>query len=164
MDMGAKIALTGQAKAIQKNNQIVSFYIVTGPATGRPPRGLKLFSQVRYYVECTTRQWRRARQDPNDDSDLTIEGYLQPRRDPETGKLYVAVVAMSVQSTLVQHHRKLQQLTQILQETREAYRQAREAEVSIVELEAKAAAFVKASESVQKLLQKHPELVSAERV
>ena len=38
VDMGAKIVLTGQARDIQKSDQAISFTIVTGPATGRPPR------------------------------------------------------------------------------------------------------------------------------
>ena len=84
--MGAKITLTGQAKDIQKLERSVSFYILSGPATQHPPRGLKLFGQTRYHVECTLRQWRRARFDSADSSDLVVEGYLEPRRDPETGQ------------------------------------------------------------------------------
>jgi hypothetical protein len=156
--MGAKITLTGQAKDIQKGERSVSFLIVTGPATQHPPRGLKLFGSTRYHVECTLRQWRRARHDPNDDSDLIVEGYQEPRRDPETGKLYIAVVAMAVQSTLTQNARKLEQLQAVLQETREAFKQAKEMGASKDRLEEKAAAFVKANESVQSFLAKHPEL------
>ena len=156
--MGAKITLTGQAKGIQKLERSVSFYIVTGPATQHPPRGLKLFGQTRYHVECTQRQWRRARCDANDSSDLVVEGYVEPRRDQETGQLYVAVVAMSVQSTLAQNARKLQQLEDVLKEAREAFRQARETGAPQETLEAKAAAFVKANESVQSFVEKHPEL------
>jgi hypothetical protein len=156
--MGAKITLTGQAKDIQKLERSVSFYIVTGPATRHPPRGLKLFGQTRYHVECSQRQWRRARCDADDSSDLVVEGYLEPRRDPETGHLYIAVVAMSVQSTLAQNARKLQQLEDVLKEARETFRQAREAGASQETLEAKAAAFVKANDSVQNFVEKHPEL------
>lgn len=156
--MGAKIVLTGQAKDIHKDDHIVAFRIIAGPTTQHPPRGLKLYGQVRYQVECSTRQWRRARQDPNDHSDLMIEGYLEPRREAETGKLYVAVVATSVQSTLVQNHRKLEQLREALEKARQAYVQARKSDSPAAELEEKAAAFVKANESLCKFLEKHPEL------
>jgi hypothetical protein len=156
--MGAKITLTGQAKDIQKHERSVSFYILTGPATQHPPRGLKLFGQTRYHVECTTRQWRRARLDPGDSSDLIVEGYLEPRRDPESGHLYVAVVAMSVQSTITQNARKLEQLRDVLEQTRDAFRQAKDAGTPREALEAKAEAFVKANDSVREFLAKHPEL------
>jgi hypothetical protein len=160
--MGAKIVLTGQAKDIRKDNQIVSFHIIAGPTTQHPPRGLKLYGQVHYEVECSTRQWRRARQDLNDLSDLVIEGYLEPRRDPETGKLYISVVATSLQSTLLQDLRKLEQLSEVLGEAREAYVQARASGASPDALESKAAAFVRANESVLKFLEAHPELASRE--
>jgi hypothetical protein len=157
--MGAKITLTGQAKDIEKQERSVSFYILTGPATQHPPRGLKLFGQTRYAVECTLRQWRRARLDPEDNSDLVIEGYQEPRRDPETGHLYIAVVAMSVQSTMTQDARKLTQLEEVLDQARDAFCQAKDSGTPRGELEEKAAAFVKANESVQSFLQQHPELV-----
>ena len=154
--MGAKITITGQAKNVQKQERSVSFRVVTGPATQHPPRGLKLFGQTRYHVECTLRQWRRARHDPNDNSDLVVEGYLEPRREPETGKLYIAVVAMSVQSILTQSARKLEQLQQSLRETREAFKRAKDSGASKDVLEEKASAFVRANESVQEFLAKHP--------
>jgi hypothetical protein len=160
--MGAKIVLTGQAKNIQKDDHVVSFHIIAGPTTQHPPRGLKLYGQVRYHVECSARQWRRARQDPSDDSDLMIEGYLEPRREPETGKLYIAVVATSLQSTQVQNMRKLEQLSEVLEQARQAYVQARESGASESELEKVAAAFVRANESVCQFLGKHPELSSKE--
>ena len=156
--MGCKITLTGQAKDIQKLERSVSFYILTGPATNHPPRGLKLFGQTRYAVECTLRQWRRARFDAADDSDLVVEGYQEPRRDPETGHLYIAVVAMSVQSTMSQSMRKLGQLEEVLEQTREAFSQAKSSSAPLQELEEKAAAFVKANEGVTSFLEKHPEL------
>lgn len=158
--MGAKITLTGQAKDIQKQERSVSFYIVTGPATKHPPRGLKLFGQTRYHVECSLRQWRRARCDPDDTSDLIVEGYLEPRRDPETGQLYISVVAMAVQSVLVQNARKLEQLQEVLQTTREDFKRAKAAEADREILEERAAAFVKANESVQRFLEQHPELAA----
>jgi hypothetical protein len=162
--MGAKIVLTGQAKDIQRQERIVSFHIVTGPAARQPPRGLKLFGQTHYYVECTTRQWRRARQHPNDNSELNVEGYLEPRRDPETGQLFIAVTAVSVQSTLLQNAHKLEQLEQVLRETREAFKQAHKKGVSRAVLEERAAAFVKASDSVDKFLTNHPELISEKSI
>lgn len=163
LDMGAKIVLSGQAKDIQKENGIVSFYVLTGPATKQPPRGLKLFGQTRYRVECTTRQWRRARRDANDHSELVVEGYLAPHQGEETGSLYIAVVATSLQSTLVLNCLKLEQLEEVLQQTRDAFKEAREAQASRRELEEKAAAFVKANESLAKFLQNHPELVEGGR-
>ena len=156
--MGAKIVLAGQPKEVQKQDRGVSFFIVTGPATRHPPRGLKLFEPVRYRVECTDRQWRRARHDPGDESDLIVEGYLEPQRDSETGSLYVAVVATAIQSKLVQSTRKLEQLEQTLEDAREAFKRAREVDSPRAELEEKAAAFVKADESVQQFLEKHPTL------
>ena len=156
--MGAKITLIGQAKHIQKQERSVSFRIIAGPTTQHPPRGLKLFGQTRYHVECTLRQWRRARHDPDDNSDLVVEGYLEPRREPETGKLYIAVVAISVQSIRTQNAHELEQLRQVLQETREAFKQAKESGVPQDALEEKANAFVCANKNVQEFLAKHPEL------
>lgn len=156
--MGAKIVLTGQAKDIQKTDQAISFTIVTGPATRRPPRGLKLFEPVHYHIECTARQWQRAREDPNDQSDLLVEGYVEPRRDPETGQLAIAVVATVLQSVAVQNRAKLQQLEQALQDARSAYEQAKEGGLPRAELEARAAAFVQANTGRAEFLEKHPEL------
>jgi hypothetical protein len=156
--MGAKIVLTGQARDIQKSDQAISFTIVTGPATRRPPRGLRLFEPVHYRIECTARQWQRAREDPNDQSDLLVEGYIEPRRDPETGQLHIAVVATLLQSMAVQNRAKLQQLEQALQDARSAYQQARESGMPRAELEARAAAFVQANASQNEFQERHPEL------
>ena len=161
--MGAKIMLTGQAQDIRKLERSVSFCIVTGPTTKHPPRGLKLFGPTLYRVECTTRQWRRARCRPDDRSDLIVEGYLAPRRDHETGRLYIAVVAMSLCSALSQCQHKLDQLRKVLDEAQQAFQHARQAGAPQQVLEERAAAFVKAHESVQKLLNEHPELISGER-
>ena len=157
--MGARLTLIGKARDVQKTDRAISFTIVTGPATSHPPRGLKLFGPVRYQVQCTSRQWRRARHHGDDRSDLIVEGYLEPRRDPESAQLYVAVVAMSVQSILAQNNRKLQQLIEVLDETRDEYRRARQGGCDRSVLEEKAAAFVKANESVQRFLQAHPDLL-----
>jgi hypothetical protein len=156
--MGAKIVLTGQARDIQKGEQAISFTVVTGPATRRPPRGLRLFEPVHYRIECTARQWQRAHEDPNDQSDLLVEGYIEPRRDPETGQVYVAVVATVLQSMAVQNRAKLQQLEQVLQDARSAYQQARESGMSRAELEARAAAFVQANAGRNEFLELHPDL------
>ncbi len=156
--MGAKIVLTGQARDIQKSDQAISFTVVTGPATRRPPRGLRLFEPVHYRIECTARQWQRAREDPNDQSDLLVEGYIEPRRDPETGQVYVAVVATLLQSMAVQNRAKLRQLEQALQDARAAYQQARESGMPRAEMEARAAAFVQANAGRNEFLELHPEL------
>jgi hypothetical protein len=156
--MGAMIVLTGHAENIEEKDELVSFHVLTGPATRKPPRGLKLFDPVQYYVECTVLQWRHARRSADDESDLIVEGYIEPRQDPDTDQLYIAVVALSVQSVLAQQCQKLEQLTQALHEARDAYRQARESGASVEELEEKAAAFVAANEKARKFLQKHPEL------
>ena len=41
---------------------------------------------------------------------MVIEGYQEPRRDEETGKLFIAVGTLSIQSTYAQNKRKLEQL------------------------------------------------------
>lgn len=157
--MGAKLTLIGQARNVQKTDHTVSFTVIAGPTVSHPPRGLKLFGPVRYQVQCTARQWRRARCHAEDQSDLIIEGYLEPCRDPELGRLYVALVAISVQSTLAQNRRKLQQLTEVLDEARDEYQRARQGGCDRSVLEEKAAAFVKADQSVQHFLQAHAELL-----
>ena len=58
-----------------------------------------------------------------DRSELILEGYLEPRVD-EAGKLYVAVVALSVISKQVQHARKVEQLQEETVKAEEAYEQA----------------------------------------
>ena len=161
--MGAKIVLSGEVQDIQKTEDVVSFNIVTGPATRSSPPGLELYGPTRYHVQCTARQWGEARQDPEDRSTLIIEGYLEPRREEGTGQLYIAVAATKLQSTLAHNRRRLEQLEAILQQAREAFSVARETGASQPDLEAKAQAFVKANEEIQKLLERHPELASEER-
>ena len=157
--MGAKITLTGTAKQVEKGDRSVLFQIVTGPEAQHPPRGLKLFEQTHYQVECTLRQWRRARLDLQDDSDLVIEGYLEPRREEETGRLYVAVVATEMQSELFLHAQELEELQEALQQARQAFQDAKEGGASRETLEASASAFVQANQRVDLYLQRHPELV-----
>ena len=132
--MGAKITLTGKARGMQRQNNIVSFRLVTGPTTKSPPRGLKLFGQVTYRVQCSHRQWNRVRAS-DDNSDLLVEGYCEPRQDPATGKLYIAVVAMSLRSMKKQNEQKLKQLSDELEKAKAAYQEAKAGGASRQELE-----------------------------
>jgi hypothetical protein len=157
--MGAKIVLSGQTVEIVKTTDHVSFTIQTGPATRRPPRGLDLYGSTRYRITCTTQLWNRAHQVPDDPSDMLVEGYLEPRRDPESGDLYVAVVATAMQSTLPHNRRRLAQLQEDLDEAREAFRIASEQRAPKQVTQARAAEFVKANDRVKRFLERHPELV-----
>jgi hypothetical protein len=156
--MGAKIKLSGRARNVEKGERSVTFTIITGPATRHPPRGLKLFGPTKYRVECTLRQWGRARHGPDDSSNLIVEGYVEPQRDGQTGELCIFVVATALQSTRKYNAEKLEQLCQALDEAREAFRCAREADAPPELLKAKAAAFVEANQAFQELLLKYPEL------
>ncbi len=156
--MGAKITLIGAAQDVQRRNNLVSFRMVTGPAADSPPKGLKLFRQVTYHVQCTQRQWNRARAGDDDGSDLIVEGYCQPQQDPSTGKLYIAVVALSLRSTRKQNEQKLQQLADELESAKVAYQEAKTGGAPLRELELLAERLVKAHESVAKFLERHPEL------
>jgi hypothetical protein len=146
--MGAKITLTGAAKGVQRQDNLISFRMVTGPATGSPPKGLELFGQVTYHVECSQRQWNRALASDDDDSDLIVEGYCEPRQDPDTGKLYIAIVAMSLRSMRKQNEQKLEQLSEELEKAKAAYQEARAGEATRKEMESLAERLVKAHESV----------------
>lgn len=157
--MGAKIVLSGQTVEIEKSADYVSFTIQTGPATRRPPRGLDLYGSTRYRVTCTAQLWDQAHQVPDDPSDMLVEGYLEPRSDAESGKLYVAVVATAMQSTFPHNKRRLEQLQAELDEAREAFRIASEQGASKQVSQARAAAFVKANDRVKHFLERHPELV-----
>ena len=156
--MGAKIALTGVAKGLQREENIVSFQLVTGPATKSAPRGLVLFDQVTYHVQCTMRQWNRARTSSDDNSELIIEGYCEPRQDPATGKLFIAVVAMSLRSMRKHNEQKLSLLCDDLEGAKAAYQEAKTGGTSRQELEVLADQLVKAHESVERFLERHPEL------
>ena len=140
--MGAKIVLSGQTVEIERTTETVSFTIVTGPATRRPPRGLDLFGNTRYRVTCATQLWERAQAIPDDPSDMLVEGYLEPRRDPEGDELYIAVIATAMQSTLPHNQRRLEQLQAALDEAREAFRIASQEGGSKQDAQANAAAFV----------------------
>jgi hypothetical protein len=160
--MGAKITLTGAARGMQRRQNVISFQLVTGPATKNPPKGLKLFGQVVYRVQCTQRQWNRARASDDDNSDLVIEGYCEPQQDPTTGKLYIAVVAMSLRSMRRQNEQKLQQLANELEKSKIAYQEARADGATRQELEPLAESLVKAHKSVERFLERHPELSGPE--
>jgi hypothetical protein len=157
--MGAKIVLSGQATEIVKKTDFVSFTIVTGPATRRPPRGLDLYDRTRYHVTSAAQLWEKAHPIPDDPSDLLVEGYLEPRRDPESGELYVAVVATAMQSTRPHNERRLAQLQQVLEAAREGFRRASQEGGSKKATQAKAAEFIKANDRVKSFLARHPELV-----
>ena len=161
--MGSKLMLTGQAERIQKDEQIVAFRIVSGPAVDNAPKGLPLYGQVRYEVQCSDRQWRKARAHNQDTSDLIIEGYLEPRVDGN-GKPYVAVVAMSVVSQLVMSQRKQEQLydamcqaedEQIAAHQRLEKEPGPEAERA---LEMASEQLEKAKTSCLRFMERHPEL------
>jgi len=161
--MGAKIVLSGQTVEIEKTADYVSFTIQTGPATRRPPRGLDLYGSTRYRVTCTARLWDQAHQLPDDPSDMLVEGYLEPRRDPESDQLYVAVVATAMQSTFPHNKRRLEKLREELDEAREAFRIASGQGASKQVSQARAAAFVKANDRVKRFLDRHPELAPPQK-
>jgi hypothetical protein len=121
--MTAKITLIGQPQGVKVSHGIASFSITTGPASNTAPKGLTLFKAVTYRVECSERQYNRGRADAHDKSELILEGYLEPRID-ETGKPYIAVVALSVISKQVQTTRKVEQLREETLKAEEAYEQA----------------------------------------
>ena len=121
--MTAKLTLIGQPQGLKVSNGIASFTITTGPASNTAPKGLTLFKSVTYRVECSERQFNRGRADAQDKSELILEGYLEPRLD-EQGKLYVAMVALSVMSKQVQSARKLEQLRDETIKAEEVYEQA----------------------------------------
>ena len=103
--------------------------------------------------------WDKAHPIPDDPSDLLVEGYQEPRRDPESDELYVAVVATAMQSTRPHNERRLAQLQEALEEAREGFRRASQEGGSKKAQQAKAAAFVKASDRLKSFLERHPELV-----
>ena len=121
--MTAKLTLIGQPQHLRISGGIAAFTITTGPASNTAPKGLTLFKAVTYRVECSERQFNRGRAEAHDKSELILEGYLEPRMD-ETGKPYIAVVALSVISKQVQTARKLEQLREDTVKAEEAYEQA----------------------------------------
>ncbi len=121
--MGAKLTLIGPAQKIQVGKKLVAFQIISGPAVNNPPKGLPLYGQVRYEVQCSLRQWNKARAGDDDASDMTVEGYLKPKV-ADNGRPFVAVVAMSVVSRLTVNKRKQKQLYDAMCQAEDAYIEA----------------------------------------
>lgn len=118
--MSAKVTLIGQPHSLSIKDGIVSFKLLTGPASNTAPKGLQLFKAATYLVQCSERQFNRGRTNARDTSELILEGYQEPRVD-ESGKLYIAVVALSVVSKQTQNIRKLEQLREETVKAEEAY-------------------------------------------
>jgi hypothetical protein len=118
--MSAKVTLIGQPQSLTVKDGIVSFKLLTGPASNSAPKGLQLFKAATYLVQCSERQFNRGRADASDKSELILEGYQEPRVD-ESGKPYIAVVALSVVSKQAQNTRKLEQLREETVKAEEAY-------------------------------------------
>ena len=121
--MSAKITLVGAPQGLRVEKELVTFRIITGPASSTAPKGLPLFKAVTYVVQCSARQYRKGRVDDRDNSDLIIEGYQEPRQD-ENGKPHIAVVATSLMSKRSQTERKLAQLRDETVKAEEAYEAA----------------------------------------
>lgn len=160
--MSAKITLVGCPEALQISQGIVSFRIVTGPASNTAPKGLPLFKATTYTVQCNERQYNRGRTHADDKSDLIIEGYLEPRLDGD-GKPIIAVVATTLNSILAQNEKKLEQLRDQFVQTENIYETAcathgensPHASMALEQWEATKA-------SLLKFLEKHPELKGRE--
>lgn len=155
--MSAKITLVGHPEALQISKGVVTFRIVTGPASNTAPKGLPLFKATTYVVQCSERQYNRGRAHANDKSDLLLEGYLEPRVD-EHGKPYVAVIATSVTSMLAQNERKLQQLREQFVQAEAAYEAVCETQgEDSPQAQSALAQWEAAKDSLLKFLEKHPE-------
>ena len=118
--MTAKITLIGQPQGLRIEKDVVTFRIITGPASNTAPKGLTLFKATNYVVQCAMRQYNRGRVNDHDKSELVIEGYQEPRIG-EDGKPYIAVVALSVASKNLQAGRKLEQLREEVVKAEDAY-------------------------------------------
>ncbi len=158
--MGAKVMITGPAKAVQfnKKKNKWTFRISAKPAFGNSPKGMKMFGSTEYHIECTNRQWRRGHASENDNSDLVIEGYQEPRQDK--GKLYIAVVAMSVSTKGLQTERKFNQIKGELDKAIDTFREGKGASLPPDQLRDLAAQVVKAEENLNKFIQKNKEPLS----
>jgi hypothetical protein len=159
--MGSKLTLTGPARKLQVGNSLVTFEIVSGPSVKNPPKGLPLYGQVRYEVQCSRRQWNKARASDDDDSDLTVEGYLKPKV-ADNGRPFVSVVAMSVVSRLMVNKRKQKQLYDAMCKAEDAYIEAfdrAEADPAAKPaLNAASDRLEQAKASYLRFMDKHPEL------
>jgi hypothetical protein len=121
--MSVKVNLTGQPQGLRIEKDIATFKIVAGPASSTAPKGLPMFRAVTYVVQCSQKQYKKARASEQDKSELIIEGYQEPRVD-ESGKPYIAVVATSVLSKQTQNERKLTQIRDEVVKAEEAYEAA----------------------------------------
>jgi len=107
--MGARIILTGRPRSVRSADCGVAFEIVAGPPNASTPRGMPVFRLTTYHVVCPQRMWDRGHLDRDDRSDVIVEGYLEPRVS-EAGQPYVAVVATTLTTKLVDITRKARQL------------------------------------------------------
>jgi hypothetical protein len=121
--MTAKVTLVGQPQGLCIEKDIVTFRIITGPASSTAPKGLMLFQAVTYVVQCSQRQLNRGRVSDRDKSELIIEGCQEPRIG-EDGRPYIAVVALSIVSKQAQTERKLVQLREEVEKAEDAYNAA----------------------------------------
>ena len=118
--MGATITLTGRPRNVRSAERGVAFEIVAGPANASTPRGMPVFSLTTYHALCSQRMWDRGHMDSEDRSDVIIEGYLEPRVS-EGGQPYVAVVATSLTTKLVEITSHAQQLLADAAKAEKAY-------------------------------------------
>ncbi len=155
--MSAKITLVGHPEALRIEKGVVTFRLVTGPASNTAPKGLPLFKSVTYIVQCSERQYNRGRAHPQDKSDLVLEGYLEPRLD-EQGRPCIAVVATSVASLLAQNERKLLQIRDQFVQAEADYDAVCEAQgEDSPPAQTALAQWEAAKTSLLKFLEKHPE-------
>jgi hypothetical protein len=156
--MTAKITLIGPPQGLRIEKDIATFKLITGPASSTAPKGLPIFKATTYLVQCSQKQYRKARANEQDKSELIIEGYQEPRLD-EQGKLYVAVVAVSVISKQAQAERKLAQIRDEVVKAEEAYEAACDRH-GLESAQAKAALELmeKVKANLVKFLGSHPEL------
>ena len=82
--MTAKITLIGAPQGLRIEKDIVTFRIITGPASNTAPKGLTLFKATNYVVQCAQRhdlrsKSNRGRADERDKSELVIEASLALR-------------------------------------------------------------------------------------
>ena len=156
--MTAKVTLIGAPQSLRIEKDIVTFRVITGPASNTAPKGLTLFKATNYVVQCAIRQYNRGRVDERDKSELVIEGYQEPRIG-EDGKPYIAVVALSVASKNLQAGRKLEQLREEVGKAEDAYNTVY-GQYGDDTPQARAAleAFEKLKAGLVKFLESHPDL------
>ena len=121
--MGATLTIIGHPQRVRTaDERQVAFEIVAGPPNSTfAPKGMPVFGLVTYHILCQQRMWDRGHLDREDRSDVIVEGYLEPRFG-EDGGLFIAVVATSLTTRLVQITRKAQQLLAEAVEADRVYR------------------------------------------